>query len=224
MAWRFPLRLPALPSIDEAPCEAFNLMHILELPIVGHIKPNSKEQTVTPCVWHVRITWDALRNDSVTPGEASLDSWRASGSPSYRKSFPCGAHQGEEQSYLSHTQELREHCNCFPCVKRDWSTQMTVVCSGLMCCTAAWITSNKWQTTAGELDSCWNNGRMALSDGKTSVGGIVLAWYAAHDSWESPVTSSIYDCSTCSNHPYSSCMCCFIILQQELTSPGHTFH
>ena len=27
-------------SIDEAPCEAFNLMHILELPIVGHIKPN----------------------------------------------------------------------------------------------------------------------------------------------------------------------------------------
>ena len=29
-------------SIDEAPCEAFNLMHILELPIVGHIKPNKE--------------------------------------------------------------------------------------------------------------------------------------------------------------------------------------
>ena len=27
-------------SIGEAPCEAFNLMHILELPIVGHIKTN----------------------------------------------------------------------------------------------------------------------------------------------------------------------------------------
>ena len=26
-------------SIDEAPCEAFNLIHILELPIVGHFKP-----------------------------------------------------------------------------------------------------------------------------------------------------------------------------------------
>ena len=26
-------------SNDEVPCEAFNLMHILELPIVGHIKP-----------------------------------------------------------------------------------------------------------------------------------------------------------------------------------------
>ena len=29
-------------SNDEAPCEAFNLMHILELPIVGHIKPNKE--------------------------------------------------------------------------------------------------------------------------------------------------------------------------------------
>ena len=29
-------------SNDEAPCEAFNLMHILELPIIGHIKPNKK--------------------------------------------------------------------------------------------------------------------------------------------------------------------------------------
>ena len=29
-------------SIDEAPCEAFNLMHILELPIVGHIKPGKE--------------------------------------------------------------------------------------------------------------------------------------------------------------------------------------
>ena len=29
-------------SIDEAPCEAFNLMHTLELPIVGHIKPNKE--------------------------------------------------------------------------------------------------------------------------------------------------------------------------------------
>ena len=27
-------------SIDEAPCEAFNLMHILQLPIDGHIKLN----------------------------------------------------------------------------------------------------------------------------------------------------------------------------------------
>ena len=47
MAWRFPLMLPAAiiqiarnknTSIDEAPYEAFNLMHILELPIDGHIK------------------------------------------------------------------------------------------------------------------------------------------------------------------------------------------
>ena len=29
-------------SIDEAPCEAFSLMHILELPIDGHIKLNKK--------------------------------------------------------------------------------------------------------------------------------------------------------------------------------------
>ena len=29
-------------SIVEAPCEAFNLMHILELPTVGHIKPNKE--------------------------------------------------------------------------------------------------------------------------------------------------------------------------------------
>ena len=29
-------------SNDEAPCEAFNLLHILELPIVGHIKPNKE--------------------------------------------------------------------------------------------------------------------------------------------------------------------------------------
>ena len=29
-------------SFDEAPCEAFNLMHILELPIVGHIKPDKE--------------------------------------------------------------------------------------------------------------------------------------------------------------------------------------
>ena len=29
-------------SIDEAPCEAFNLMHILELPIDGHIKLNEE--------------------------------------------------------------------------------------------------------------------------------------------------------------------------------------
>ena len=29
-------------SIDEAPVEAFSLMHILELPIVGHIKPNKE--------------------------------------------------------------------------------------------------------------------------------------------------------------------------------------
>ena len=29
-------------SIDEAPCEAFNLMHILELPIDGHIKLNKE--------------------------------------------------------------------------------------------------------------------------------------------------------------------------------------
>ena len=29
-------------SNDEAPCEAFNLMHILELPIIGHIKPNEE--------------------------------------------------------------------------------------------------------------------------------------------------------------------------------------
>ena len=29
-------------SNDEAPCEAFNRMHILELPIVGHIKPNKE--------------------------------------------------------------------------------------------------------------------------------------------------------------------------------------
>ena len=30
-------------SIDEAPCEAFILTHILELTIVGHIKPNKKK-------------------------------------------------------------------------------------------------------------------------------------------------------------------------------------
>ena len=88
-------------------------MWSIQLQIVGHIKPNSKEQAVTPCVWHVRITWDALRNDSVTPGEASLDSWRASGSPSYRKSFPCGAHQGEEQSYFSHTQSWENIATAF---------------------------------------------------------------------------------------------------------------
>ena len=29
-------------SIDEAPCEAFNLMHILELPIDGHIELNKE--------------------------------------------------------------------------------------------------------------------------------------------------------------------------------------
>ena len=29
-------------SIDEAPCEAINLMHILELPIDGHIKLNKE--------------------------------------------------------------------------------------------------------------------------------------------------------------------------------------
>ena len=29
-------------SNDEAPCEAFILMQILELPIIGHIKPNKK--------------------------------------------------------------------------------------------------------------------------------------------------------------------------------------
>ena len=73
---------------------------------------------------------------------------------------------------------------------------------GLMYCTTAWITSNEWGIIAGELASCWKNGSMALTDGKTSVGGILLTWYAAHESWDSPVTSSIYDCSTCSNHPY----------------------
>ena len=29
-------------SNDEAPYEAFNIMHISELPIVGHIKPNKE--------------------------------------------------------------------------------------------------------------------------------------------------------------------------------------
>ena len=29
-------------SINEAPCEAINLMHILELPIDGHIKLNKE--------------------------------------------------------------------------------------------------------------------------------------------------------------------------------------
>ena len=29
-------------SIDETPCEAFNLMHILKLAIVGHIKHNKE--------------------------------------------------------------------------------------------------------------------------------------------------------------------------------------
>ena len=29
-------------TIDEAPCEAFNLMHILELPIEGHVKLNKE--------------------------------------------------------------------------------------------------------------------------------------------------------------------------------------
>ena len=50
MAWRFPLGFPPLSwkppeknmFIDEAPYEAFNLMHILKLQIDGHIKLNKE--------------------------------------------------------------------------------------------------------------------------------------------------------------------------------------
>ena len=50
-------------SIDEAPCEAFNLMHILQLPIDGHIKLNK--------VFFVRYM-DEIYNTNVSVPVASL--------------------------------------------------------------------------------------------------------------------------------------------------------
>ena len=51
-------------SIDEAPCEAFNLMHILELPIDGHIKLNKE--------FFVRYV-DKIYNTNISVPVASLN-------------------------------------------------------------------------------------------------------------------------------------------------------
>ena len=77
------------------------------------------------------------------------------------------------------------------------------------------------------VDHCWGASLMlekwkhGVNRWETSVGGILLAWYAVHATWDSPVTSSIYDCSICSSHPYSSYICCSIVLQPKVTSPRH---
>ena len=113
-------------------------------------------------------------------------------------------------------------------LNNGWSHAMIGGCPGFKTVTALRTTSLAWRNIETDFDSSGNSGRSALTAVglwfRVSVVSVLMAWYAAQDTWRSGTGLPSFSLSTVlliwSHHLYSSAIACAMRVQSDLARPS----